>query len=464
MAWLLGTYEDARLLVEVARQFPKDIKPIFLTYSEKAFDFITQQNFTAHLFTPTIRKFPAKDYQNFEQRYGIPTLRMLYWSDPTLRNLPEDQVLPKVAGYLKYFEEFFTNNKIDYFVYGTSGMLTERTAYAVAKAKKMPHFIMESGPLDRAGTLVLSDIDENWVWSEALNTYKELQQREMTPEERGFIQPILDNFYSKGKMYKMCKDPTLTMVATYVKGLFRYIKEGPSDAHVTLSERAKNEVTRWYRINRLKVKRGFFTTFNPRENYVFFPIHFIEDSQVTVREQFYYNQFELVRQLALSMPVGMTLYTKTHPDDLGGIPLEKLQELRRIPNVRLLGPLTNSHDIIKHARAVITINSTAGWEAMLYKKPLLVLGTVFYAHQKDVIRVGDLRTMPFKMQEALNRKQFYDENDWLKFVYACIKTPGGGTIFRHYYNAPLLPEDVTGFAKTLLEKLERYESIRATRS
>src|SRR5574341_933914 len=288
MAWLIGTYEDARLLAEVARQLPKNIKPIFLTYSEKASDFITQQNFTAHLFTPTVKRYSAKEYQDFEQRYGVPTLRMLYWSDPTLRNRPEDQVLPKTASYLKYFEDFFTKNKIDYFVYGTSGMLTERTAYAVAKALKIPHFIMESGPLDRAGTLVLSDIDENWVWSEAIDHYKEIQKREMTDDERKFIQPILDNFYSKGKMYKMCKDPAIKMVTTYVKGLFRYLKEGPSDAHVTLSERAKNEMTRWYRINRLKVKRNFFTIFNQKENYVFFPIHFIEDSQVTVREQFYY--------------------------------------------------------------------------------------------------------------------------------------------------------------------------------
>ena len=51
----------------------------------------------------------------------------------------------------------------------------------------------------------------------------------------------------------------------------------------------------------------------------------IKDSQITVRAPFFYNQFELVKQIALSLPIGTILYTKTHPDDLGGIPISKLK-------------------------------------------------------------------------------------------------------------------------------------------
>lgn len=460
ICWLLGTFEDARLLVEVAKQLPQHYSCHFLTYSTKALAHIKNNGFGASFFEPKDKTLNASGYAALEQKYGLPTLRMIYSSDITLRHLPEDKVLPKVAGYLHFFEQFFTKQHCDYFLYGTSGLLPERTAFAVAKAKNIPHFVMESGPLDRAGSLVLSDINENWIWSEALDTYKALQQRDFTPAELKTVKDILHSFLTKGKMYKMCRDPTFKLIKTYVKGLVRYVKEGSGDSHVTLTQRAKNEVMRWYRINKFKMHRGFFKKFDPNQNYIFFPIHFIEDSQVTVREPFYYNQFELVRQIALSLPVGMLLYTKTHPDDLGGVAKEQLDMLRKIPNVRLLDPLTNSHEIIKHAQATIAINSTAGWETMLYNKPLIVLGDVFYAYQKDVVRVGDVRTLPAKIREALDKKQFYDETDRLKFIYACVSTPGGGTIFRHYYNAPLLPDDVTGFAKTMTEKIERYEQAK----
>jgi capsule polysaccharide modification protein KpsS len=457
VCWLLGTYEDARLIVAVAKQLPAHLHHHFLTYSAKALTHIRENGFEASFFEPAEKTCAPEAYLALEKKYGLPTLRLIYNSVIALRALPESKVLPKVAGHLHFFEQFFTKQRCDYFFFGTSGMLAERTAYAVARAKGIPHFVMESGPLDRAGSLVLSDIDENWIWSEALDLYKELQQRELTPEESTKVKDILHSFLTKGKMYKMCRDPAFKLIKTYVKGLVRYVKEGSGDSHVSLAQRAKNEVTRWYRINKFKLHRGFFTTFDPGQKYIFFPIHFIEDSQVTVREPFYYNQFELVRQIALSLPVGTLLYTKTHPDDLGGVAKEQLDLLRKIPNVRLLDPLTNSHDIIKHAQATIAINSTAGWETMLYNKPLIVLGNVFYAYQKDVVRVDDIRTLPAKIREALDKKQFYDENDRLKFIYACVSTPGGGTIFRHYYNAPLLPDDVSGFAQTVTEKIARYE-------
>ncbi|MEK6857308.1 MAG: hypothetical protein AABX39_01840, partial [Nanoarchaeota archaeon] len=416
LCFLLGTYDDCRLLVEVVKLLPKQYESIFLVYSLKAYNFVKELGLKVEYFSPKTKSFDDKSYVDFEKKYGIPNLRLIYNSDISLRNSEEKEAVQKVVNYILFFEEFFVHEKVDYLFYGTSGSLTERTAYVVAKRYKIPHFSSESGPMHRKETVVLCDVNENWIWSEMLKYYSALQKRELDTKEEVKLNSILLNFYDEGKMFKMCIEPSFKLIAKYAKGFLLYFFS-QKDSNVSLLNRVKDELSRCIRISFIRLNKNFFSTFEPNKKYIFFPIHFIEDSQITVRAPFFYNQFELVRQIALSLPVGTLLYTKTHPDDLGGINIKKLKELKKITGVKLLDPLEDSHKIIKNSLAVVSINSTAGWEAMLYKKPLIVIGDVFYKYQKDVIQVGDIRDMPFKIMEAIERKEnFYDEKDWKKFI------------------------------------------------
>jgi capsule polysaccharide export protein KpsC/LpsZ len=56
------------------------------------------------------------------------------------------------------------------------------------------------------------------------------------------------------------------------------------------------------------------------------------------------------------------------------LPISALRAMSKHRNVTIIDPETNPHSIIQSARAVVVINSTVGFEALAYEKPVVVLG------------------------------------------------------------------------------------------
>ena len=74
--------------------------------------------------------------------------------------------------------------------------------------------------------------------------------------------------------------------------------------------------------------------------------------------------------------------------------MDMLAKIARIPNVRLIDPRIPAHTLIAASQAVTVINSTVGFEGLLYGKPVIALGRVFYRGwgvTTDVDQLADLR-------------------------------------------------------------------------
>jgi capsule polysaccharide export protein KpsC/LpsZ len=71
--------------------------------------------------------------------------------------------------------------------------------------------------------------------------------------------------------------------------------------------------------------------------------------------------------------------------------------------------------LIPHAKAIVAINSSVGYEAILYKKPVIAMGRSFYRGQDVTIDVGSL----YELEDAFERIDSFtlsDENV-LKFLW-----------------------------------------------
>lgn len=68
--------------------------------------------------------------------------------------------------------------------------------------------------------------------------------------------------------------------------------------------------------------------------------------------------------------------------------------ISKISNVVLIPPSYRSAELIKKSEGVIVINSTAGFEALMYGKPVIILGTEFYMDVGITYDVKDLRELP----------------------------------------------------------------------
>ena len=105
-------------------------------------------------------------------------------------------------------------------------------------------------------------------------------------------------------------------------------------------------------------------------------------------------------------------------------------KLRRLPNVILINPSEDSHKLIRNADLVIVVVGTVGWEALLYGKPVITLGNVFFNDSRLVRKVRSIRDLKRNISDLLNSYRL-DEENLLKYIVALNRGTSKG-----YFNAP----------------------------
>ena len=105
------------------------------------------------------------------------------------------------------------------------------------------------------------------------------------------------------------------------------------------------------------------------------------------------DQASIIEQVADALPHGLRPRAQGAPD------VDRAQPARRccggctrLPERRASStPHTSSHELIRRAAAVAVISSTVGLEALLYGKPVLTLGQPFYAGYGVTVDVDSFR-------------------------------------------------------------------------
>lgn len=163
-----------------------------------------------------------------------------------------------------------------------------------------------------------------------------------------------------------------------------------------------------YRNFRLKFGQYFKAASD--EPFIFFPLHVEPELALLLYAPFHTNQLTTIQNVAQSLPWDTCLYVKEHPQGVGKKDMEFYRRLATMPNVKSIYPHTNSRSLIQQSKGVITITSTVGMEAMLFGKPAITLGDVFYNFVDKLVwradRIEDVaalvRKFPdFKPDEAM---------------------------------------------------------------
>jgi len=112
----------------------------------------------------------------------------------------------------------------------------------------------------------------------------------------------------------------------------------------------------------------------PDNSFAYFPLHFEPEASTTVVTPMHTNQVAIVESLAKSIPLNMDLVVKEHVTMLGLRPNRFYEQLNRIPGVILVSPFEDSISLIKRASLICVITGTAAWEALLLRRPVLIIG------------------------------------------------------------------------------------------
>lgn len=135
------------------------------------------------------------------------------------------------------------------------------------------------------------------------------------------------------------------------------------------------------------------------DKYFLFPIHMYPEASTLVLSKYYVNQIETITNISKTLPLNTYLYVKEHKSALGERKFNFYNELKKYPNIKIISFIENTFELINNSQGIITLSSTVGWEGVLLKKLVIVLGDVFYNDTGLTIKINSYN----KLKKIVNK-------------------------------------------------------------
>lgn len=177
------------------------------------------------------------------------------------------------------------------------------------------------------------------------------------------------------------------------------------------------------------------------KKYIYFPLHWPGESEMLVVNPKCEDQAMLCAYMARVLPQDMELWVKPHiANPAEGTPYAVLKTLGRLGNVRVVPPETNTWDILNKASAVVTVFGTTGFQALMLRKPVVVLGSPAYSGWGVTQDVKDLNDFPGMLEQAF--RSAITEEQMLDFLASLLSIHVPGDWSKPPYDADVLAAGV----------------------
>lgn len=194
--------------------------------------------------------------------------------------------------------------------------------------------------------------------------------------------------------------------------------------------------TAWRNPRRADRTRAFFKGRYVREvdlvsmRYVFFPLHTEPEVSLLVYGRPYINQIEIIRMVAMSLPIDMVLVVKEHPWMVGKRSLAAYQKMLDIPRVRFADPAMEARTLVQQADLVAVVTGSVALEAAMLGKPVITFGDCPYNLLPDTMvrRCRDPRQLQMLLRDAI-REHESDEQALFAYVAAVFETSASVNLY-----------------------------------
>ena len=430
----------------LAKEFKKrGLSSFFITTSEAGDQVFKSENLSNfqnidHLAAqePGINDL-EKIMPEIEKKFDIPNLRAEILTDKMVFRIQDENImLKKFIKYLLTYEKLFnTRINADYYVQGVSASLNGRAFYFAARARGK-HVYFTPAPFPGLYNFSF----HKWGILE-INQNEEIKNKQ---EVIDFIAGLKAN--KKWNLMSPLKKANPHVTKDRLKSLWNLLRKGKSE-HLPAGFLFKNF---WRRYVRQFLAKKFYSMPKKGEKYVFFPLHFPDDSQLTLRAMPFISQEYIIEIISRYLPYGYVLYVKEHPASVGSFSLRMLKYISKLPNVRIIPPLLNPYVLIENSQFICVINSTVGMESLLYQKPVITFGESFYRGKGVTLDISDLYGLAEAISKAKDFKPNWDEI--LRLFYLWKKNsfpPPPLEVF--YTNQPPDAKKISQFCDALLQYL-----------
>jgi len=163
---------------------------------------------------------------------------------------------------------------------------------------------------------------------------------------------------------------------------------------------------------------------NQEKIYVVYPLHVYPEASTSVFAKYYDgNEYNLIKNIAFSLPENSVLVVKEHKNNVGTYKKTFYDSIKLLPNVLLLDPYYNLKDNLEKFDAVVTLSSTVGFEALTKDIPVLTLGEVSFQKYPGSTKINSYSELEKNLKQIQKKNPATKKNETYN-IYAKVCFPG----------------------------------------
>jgi len=372
-------------------------------------------------------KKPDFDYLNsFEDRFNISLWKIAYSERYFYRKhnpfhvFTSNEILSILEQECKLYEKVLDESSPDYFLVSTITRHPKFLLYNICKAKNIPVLTLEAsrfkGKSFISSTIAKIDHPENYS---TCTSNKIKTEKEAFDYLINFRPPPTNLYEDKPKISKIEKfGATINFFVNPINENLKneYLHYGKTKTKI-LTKTSGFVRSRKIEQRQSFIDKNFKSEINTEQPFMYYPLQAEPERELLIQAPYFVDQISLIKNIAKSIPVNYVLYVKEHPvmkKHAGWRELNFYKQLLDLPNVVLIHPSVDSHELIKQCEIVFTISGDAAFEAGFYHKPSIIFSDPDFVVLPNVFQIKNMEELPLIIKKAL--KIDFNSSDLVKFV------------------------------------------------
>jgi hypothetical protein len=158
-----------------------------------------------------------------------------------------------------------------------------------------------------------------------------------------------------------------------------------------------------------------------KKTYIYFPLHFQPECSTSPLGGDFVDQGLVCEMLSWAAGKEIMIYVKEHPRRSKVDYIRNIAFYKRIlscKNTVLLNRNTDSYQLIDNSFAVAAVTGSAGWEAFLRRKPVLMFGSRFYENAPGNFKIRSNNDLSKALDIIKNKSMILERSEVIKYLKA----------------------------------------------
>jgi len=374
------------------------------------------------------------DYlKSVEQKYNIP-LWLIASNDRMFNHFNQyykfstNEILAILEDEIKIFEIILDEVKPDFVIMAESYQQHSHIFYEMCRIRKIKILILSPAilPVLKTDNVHINFYHDFWYLTDEPDKFLPLPDASIPTHDtnddnnKNFQTP--DILSSKKQVDARFQDS----LSKYTKAIFKYLFTTDTNvqSHFTYFGRTKIKVIFKMLLYELRkkqrenfMKRNLTQNIENDSHFIYFPLHQEQERVLLIGAPFYVNQFEVIQNIAKSLPIGYKLYVKDHPamNHRGWRSVSEMKKIMKLHNVKLIHPFTDPDKLIEQSDLVISIKGSTVIHAAFHRKPSITFEKIGLCHLPSIHKLESISELPQAIKTSLRKNVNLD--DLQKYLY-----------------------------------------------